>query len=208
MRRLKVLLVGAGTVGEAIAKIAKGKPWLERWCSPTTTSIERARSRRCSATAPRRRSRRAFVDASDIGAVVSLAREQGVDLIMNAADPRFVPALFDAAFEAGIGLHGHGRQPVRAGRERPVPHARACCSATTSSPRHDAWRGRRPPRAPRDGHGPRPHRRVRPLRRAASSSTRSTRSTSATAATCTSRATPSRRSSASGRPSRSASTRR
>ncbi len=45
----------------------------------------------------------AFVDAGDRGWVVKLAREHGVDLVMNAADPRFVPSLFDAAYEAGTG---------------------------------------------------------------------------------------------------------
>ncbi len=27
---MKVLLVGVGTVGEAIARLSRGKPWLER----------------------------------------------------------------------------------------------------------------------------------------------------------------------------------
>jgi saccharopine dehydrogenase-like NADP-dependent oxidoreductase len=101
MRRLKVLLVGAGTVGEAIAKVAKGKPWLERMVL-ADYNLDRAREVQgmlgdgADSTFPIAR-----VDASDVGAVVKLAREQGVDLVINAADPRFVPSLFDAAFEAG-----------------------------------------------------------------------------------------------------------
>ena len=103
MARFKVLLVGAGTVGEAIAKIAHGKPWLE---SMVLADYNVGRAREVQAmlgdgadiTFPAE-----FVDAGDLASVVQLARRHGVDLIMNAADPRFVPQLFDAAFEAGVG---------------------------------------------------------------------------------------------------------
>ncbi|HXR26698.1 MAG TPA: saccharopine dehydrogenase C-terminal domain-containing protein [Candidatus Baltobacteraceae bacterium] len=103
MARFKVLLVGAGTVGEAIAKIARGKPWLE---SMVLADFNVGRAREVQAmlgdgadtTFPAE-----FVDAGDIASVVQLARRHGVDLVMNAADPRFVPNLFDAAFEAGVG---------------------------------------------------------------------------------------------------------
>jgi saccharopine dehydrogenase (NAD+, L-lysine-forming) len=105
---MKVLLVGAGTVGEAIAKVAKGKPWLERMVL-ADYNVDRAREVQAmlgggatdspvTAAFPA-----AFVDAGDLGSVVRLAREHGVDLVMNAADPRFVPSLFDAAWEAGTG---------------------------------------------------------------------------------------------------------
>jgi saccharopine dehydrogenase (NAD+, L-lysine forming) len=101
--RLKVLLVGAGTVGEAIAKIARGKPWLESMVL-ADYNVERAREVQAmlgdgaADTFPAE-----FVDAGDVASVVQLARHHGVDLVMNAADPRFVPHLFDAAFEAGVG---------------------------------------------------------------------------------------------------------
>ena len=42
------------------------------------------------------------IDARDQAQVVALARRHGVDLVMNAADPRFIPAIFDGAFEAGV----------------------------------------------------------------------------------------------------------
>ncbi len=106
MERLKVLLVGVGTVGEAIAKTARGKPWLERMVL-ADYDLDRAREVQAmlgggasdadaTATFPAE-----FVDAGDQASVVALAQRHGVDLIMNAADPRFVPTLFDAAFEAG-----------------------------------------------------------------------------------------------------------
>jgi saccharopine dehydrogenase-like NADP-dependent oxidoreductase len=42
------------------------------------------------------------VDAGDRSRVVGLIRKHGVDLVMNAVDPRFVMPLFDAAFEADV----------------------------------------------------------------------------------------------------------
>ncbi|HZD17851.1 MAG TPA: saccharopine dehydrogenase C-terminal domain-containing protein, partial [Actinomycetota bacterium] len=43
----------------------------------------------------------ARIDASDAGAVTALAEERGCDAILNAVDPRFVPAVFRGAFQAG-----------------------------------------------------------------------------------------------------------
>jgi saccharopine dehydrogenase (NAD+, L-lysine forming) len=105
---LKVLLVGTGTVGEAIAKVARDKPWLERMVL-ADYNLDRAREVQgmlgggASDSPVTEAFPAAFVDAGDRGSVVRLAREHGVDLVMNAADPRFVPTLFDAAYEAGSG---------------------------------------------------------------------------------------------------------
>ena len=35
---MRILLVGVGTVGEAIARLAAARPWWSRWSSRTTTS--------------------------------------------------------------------------------------------------------------------------------------------------------------------------
>jgi hypothetical protein len=43
----------------------------------------------------------AQLDAGDANAVANLAREERVDAILNAADPRFNPSIFAAAFDAG-----------------------------------------------------------------------------------------------------------
>ncbi|MEO7117663.1 MAG: saccharopine dehydrogenase C-terminal domain-containing protein [Candidatus Limnocylindrales bacterium] len=97
---MRVLLVGSGTVGEAIAKTARSKPWLERMVL-ADYNLDRAQEVAAMVgggeTFPAE-----FVDAGDRASVVALARKHGVDLIMNAADPRFVPTLFDAAFDAGV----------------------------------------------------------------------------------------------------------
>jgi saccharopine dehydrogenase (NAD+, L-lysine forming) len=43
----------------------------------------------------------AGLDASDAAAIAALACAENVDTIVNATDPRFNPAIFDAAFGAG-----------------------------------------------------------------------------------------------------------
>ena len=97
---MKVLLVGLGTVGEAIARLSAGRPWLEQMVL-ADHDIDRARHLAAvigdSSSHPA-----AQVDASDAGAVEALAREYGVDLVMNAVDPRFVMPVFEGALAADV----------------------------------------------------------------------------------------------------------
>ena len=96
---MKVLLVGVGGVGEAIAVIAKDRPWLEQMvlADYNLRRVEEVYAKLGSLTkyAVER------IDASDRDQIVALARKYGVDLIMNAVDPVFNEQLFDAAFDAG-----------------------------------------------------------------------------------------------------------
>jgi saccharopine dehydrogenase-like NADP-dependent oxidoreductase len=96
---MKVLLVGVGGVGEAIAVIAQDRPWLEKMVL-ADINLERARE-----VLGRLRVPDKFVvapiDASDRESIVALAREHGVDLVLNAVEPLFNEAIFDAAYEAG-----------------------------------------------------------------------------------------------------------
>jgi saccharopine dehydrogenase-like NADP-dependent oxidoreductase len=96
---MRVLLVGVGGVGEAIAVMAKDRPWLERMVLADYNTT-RAREVRAKLGAPRR-----FpveqVDAGERGQIVALARKHRADLVMNAVDPVFNEAVFDAAFRAG-----------------------------------------------------------------------------------------------------------
>ncbi len=95
----KILLVGVGGVGEAIAVVAKDRPWLAKMVL-ADYNVERAKEIQAklgdAAKFPVER-----IDASDRAQIVALARKHGVDLIMNAVDPVFNEAIFDAAFEAG-----------------------------------------------------------------------------------------------------------
>lgn len=96
---MKVLLVGVGGVGEAIAAIAKPRPWLKKMVL-ADYDLARAKQVRHKLGSPRRFPV-AQVDASDSDAVVALAKKHDVDLVMNAVDPVFNQAIFDAAFTAG-----------------------------------------------------------------------------------------------------------
>ena len=99
MRTMRVLLVGVGTVGEAIARIARGRPWLERMVL-ADNGLDRAREVQGHLgdhdVFPVE-----FVDAGDRASVVALARKHGANLVMNAVDPSLVMPVFEAALEAG-----------------------------------------------------------------------------------------------------------
>ncbi len=96
---MKVLLIGVGGVGEAIAVVAKDRPWLERM---VLADINESRAQEVQAKVgddarfPVER-----VDASDTRQIVQLARRFGVDLIMNAVEPVYNMHIFEAAFESG-----------------------------------------------------------------------------------------------------------
>jgi saccharopine dehydrogenase-like NADP-dependent oxidoreductase len=94
-----VLLVGVGGVGEAIATVAKDRPWLERMVL-ADYNPKRAREVRERLGSPRAMPV-AQLDAGDRGAIVELARKHRADLIMNAVDPVFNEQIFDAAYRAG-----------------------------------------------------------------------------------------------------------
>jgi saccharopine dehydrogenase (NAD+, L-lysine forming) len=93
---MRVLVVGTGGVGGAVAAIAARRDFFERIVfadlDPARAEAVRARDERFGA---------AQLDASDATAIAALARAEKVDVILNATDPRFNPAIFQAAFDAG-----------------------------------------------------------------------------------------------------------
>ncbi len=96
---MKILLVGTGGVGEAIAVIAKDRPFLEKVVLADldlSRALEVAQKVGGGKRFPVER-----VDASSKGQVLALARKHEVDLVVNAVEPRFDMPIFDAAFEAG-----------------------------------------------------------------------------------------------------------
>jgi saccharopine dehydrogenase-like NADP-dependent oxidoreductase len=96
---MKVLLVGVGGVGEAIAVLTKDKAWVEKLVL-ADYNVDRAKEVWEKIGSPTRMPVE-FIDASDAEQVAALARKHGVDLIHNAVDPVFNEAIFDAAFEVG-----------------------------------------------------------------------------------------------------------
>ncbi len=97
---MKVLLVGVGGVGEAIAMIARERPWVEKI---VLADYDRNRVKEVQAKLnDPQRFPGEFVDASNQKMIEDLARAHGVDLIMNAVDPCFNQQIFEAAFAAGV----------------------------------------------------------------------------------------------------------
>jgi len=97
---MKVLLVGVGGVGEAIAAIAKPRKWLEQMVL-ADYNVKRAREVQ-KKLGEKKRFPVEFIDASKKSDIVKLAKKYKVDLIMNAVDPIFNEQIFDAAFAAGV----------------------------------------------------------------------------------------------------------
>jgi len=96
---VKVLLVGVGGVGEAIAVIAQGRPWLQKLVL-ADVNLKRAQEVQRKLDDPGKCPIE-WIDAGDKAQIMGLARKHGVDLIMNAVDPRYNQPIFDAAYEVG-----------------------------------------------------------------------------------------------------------
>jgi saccharopine dehydrogenase-like NADP-dependent oxidoreductase len=97
---MRVLLVGVGTVGEAIARMCAQRDWCELL---VLADYDAARAGALQALlGDPSRFPVEQIDARDAGAVEALARRHRVDLVMNAVDPRFVLPLFEGALAAGV----------------------------------------------------------------------------------------------------------
>jgi saccharopine dehydrogenase-like NADP-dependent oxidoreductase len=97
---MRVLLVGVGTVGEAIARMARDRDWCEAMVL-ADYDLERATALQAELGDPER-----FpverIDARDSEAVAELAQRHRSSLVMNAVDPRFVMPIFEGARKAGV----------------------------------------------------------------------------------------------------------
>jgi len=104
---MRILLIGAGGVGDAIAKIAAERSFYEVMVvsdfdlTRAEKTIEWIRDRHGEEVAARFIA--AKVDASSAANVVELCKAHGITHLLNAVEPKFVPTLFSAAFTAGVG---------------------------------------------------------------------------------------------------------
>lgn len=96
---MKVLLVGVGGVGEAIAAIAKPRAWVEKMVL-CDYNLKRAGEVQKKMGDPERFPVE-FIDAGKQDMIEDLARKYKVDLIMNSVDPVFNKQIFEAAFNVG-----------------------------------------------------------------------------------------------------------
>jgi saccharopine dehydrogenase (NAD+, L-lysine forming) len=95
---VRILVVGAGGVGSAIAAIAQHRSFYDHI---TVADIDAQRAARAiDRLAEPDRFSSARIDASDQSAVRDLAQGTRADVIVNATDPRFNMPIFDAAFDA------------------------------------------------------------------------------------------------------------
>jgi len=95
---MKVLIIGAGGVGSALANLLSRRGFVTKG---VVADLDINRARTASDRAGSRWSP-AQINASDPSAVARLAQESGADILVNACDPRLVPQLFAAAFQAGV----------------------------------------------------------------------------------------------------------
>ena len=101
---MRILLVGAGGVGDAITKIAAGRSFFEQM---VVSDYDISRAERTIAWIESRHGPQngrfiaAQIDASDPDAVAAAAVEHGSTHVMNAVEPKFVPTIFTGALAAG-----------------------------------------------------------------------------------------------------------
>jgi saccharopine dehydrogenase (NAD+, L-lysine-forming) len=92
----RILLVGAGGVGTAFARIAARR----RFADLVIADYDLGRAERAAQADPGRYSA-VQLDARDEQATAALLTSRGCDALMNATDPRFVMPLYRAALQAG-----------------------------------------------------------------------------------------------------------
>ena len=101
---MRILLVGAGGVGDAIAKVAAKRDFYELIVvsdydfSRAERTIEWIRSRYGNEKASKFLA--AKIDASSAANVAELARAHNITHVVNAVEPKFLPTVFSGAFTA------------------------------------------------------------------------------------------------------------
>jgi saccharopine dehydrogenase (NAD+, L-lysine-forming) len=114
---MKILVVGSGGVGAAVGPIASRRDFYEHI---VFADIDERRAQRVvDRFGADGRYSFAKVDAGNAADVAAVAEANGCDAILNAVDPRFVPAVFQGAFDAGATYvdmamslsHPHPRRP-------------------------------------------------------------------------------------------------
>jgi len=98
---MRILVIGSGGVGSAVAPIVSRRDFYEQI---VFTDIDASKAERLvDRYGSHGKFAAAKVDATDAAQVAEAARVHGADVILNAADPRFVMPIFQGAFDAGVG---------------------------------------------------------------------------------------------------------
>jgi saccharopine dehydrogenase-like NADP-dependent oxidoreductase len=102
---MRILLIGAGGVGDAIVKIAASRDFFDIMVvsdydfSRAEKSIEWVRNKYGADKASKFLA--AKIDASSAANVSELAKNHNITHVLNAVEPKFVPTVFSGAFTAG-----------------------------------------------------------------------------------------------------------
>jgi len=102
---MRILLIGAGGVGDAIAKVAARRDFFEVMViadfdqSRCEQTIDWIRGRHGASVAERFVSEK--IDASTAANVTEMVRQYDITHVINAVEPRFVPTIFSGTFTAG-----------------------------------------------------------------------------------------------------------
>jgi saccharopine dehydrogenase (NAD+, L-lysine-forming) len=96
---MRILLVGAGAVGESIVAIAARRDFVT---AIAVADYAEARAVEVVTKVGDDRFTAHPIDARDPDAVAALAREVHADAVLNACDPRLNEAIFEGAFRAGV----------------------------------------------------------------------------------------------------------
>lgn len=135
---MRVLIVGAGAVGGAIAVAAAASETFE---GVVVSDVAGDRAAAVVDRVADRRFTSAALDASDRSAIVELARSARCDAIVNACDPRLNPSIFGAAFDAGCTYVDMAMNLSRPHPERPYEEPGVLLGADQLAA-SDAWRER------------------------------------------------------------------
>ena len=100
---MKVLLIGTGGVGEAIALIAKQRDPNSSWLKKMVLAdfnLKRATEVAAKLGQPKRFPAE-FINARNEEEIIAMVKKHDINLILNGCDPSFNEAIFDAAYDAG-----------------------------------------------------------------------------------------------------------
>src|ERR687893_1332284 len=95
---MRILVIGSGGVGSAVAAIARRRGFFERM---VLADLSLARAQAAIGRLDDERFGAVALDASDEGAIVALAEAERADVVLNACDPWLNPPIFAAAARAG-----------------------------------------------------------------------------------------------------------
>ena len=96
---MRVLVLGAGGVGAAVARVATRRDFVE---TLVLADLDADRAGRAAAATGSDRVSATRADASDPAAVAELIGATRAEAVLNACDPRFVMPIFDGCLTAGV----------------------------------------------------------------------------------------------------------